>query len=91
MLLPFTRYWFGWSLYLQITVKPENVPKTAVIVSFGLFEFIKMSFGLSNAAQTVQRFIDTVLRDLPFCWAYPEDLFISNKSLEEHKEHLRSV
>ena len=55
---------------------------------FGIFEFLRMPFGLRNAAQSFQRFIDAVTRGLPFVFAYVDDLLIASKSPEEHTTHL---
>ena len=50
-----------------------------------------MPFGLRNAAQTFQRFIDQTLRGLHFCYAYIDDLLIASSSDKEHQQHLRAV
>jgi len=70
---------------------PLDIPKTAVITPFGLFEFLRMPFGLKNAAQTFQHLMDSVLRDLPFVFVYLDDILVASNSEEEHLSHLRAL
>ena len=58
---------------------------------FGLFEFLRTPFGLRNAAQTFQRFINEVLRGLHFSYAYIDYVLIASATPEEHRCHLHFV
>ncbi|BHF68050.1 hypothetical protein SprV_0301108000 [Sparganum proliferum] len=47
-----------------------------------------MPFGLRNASQTFERFIDRVLRGLPFVYVYIDDVLVASRDVEEHLQHL---
>ncbi|KAK8764309.1 hypothetical protein V5799_033084 [Amblyomma americanum] len=62
--------------YTQTTVHLDDVPKTAFITPFGLFEFPFMSFGLRNARKTFQCFINVLVCGLDFCFVYLDDMWV---------------
>jgi hypothetical protein len=72
-------------------MQKSDIPKTAIITPFGLFEFLYMPFGLSNAAQTFQRLMDSLLSDFPFIFIYLDDMLIFSRSRSDHLGHLDTV
>ncbi|KAI3669399.1 hypothetical protein L6452_40634 [Arctium lappa] len=79
--------------YHQLKVREEDVPKTAFRTRYGLYEFLVMSFGLTNAPAV---FMDLMNRGcsplLDKCViVFIDDILIYSRSKNEHETHLRSV
>jgi hypothetical protein len=74
-----------------VAVAEEDIQKTAVITPFGLYEFLRMPFGLKNAGMTFQRLMDGVLNGLPHVFVYLDDILIASPCLQSHQRHVAEV
>ena len=74
--------------YHAVNINPSDRHKTAVLTPWGAFQFRKMAMGLSNSAQSFQRYIQHVLKDIPNVYVYLDDILLFN---EDEQEHLKSV
>lgn len=82
------------SAFWQIPLDPSCREKTAFTVpGRGLFHFVTMPMGLSNAPATWQRFVDNVLgADLePYCFVYLDDVIAVTPTFEKHIEVLSEI
>lgn len=79
--------------YMQIRVRESDIPKTAVVTQDGLFEFVRMPFGLKTAPATFQRLMDSVLAGIKYnkCLVYLDDIIVFGRSLEGHNNNLSEV
>ena len=53
--------------YQQIPMPESDLPNTDIVTPFGLFEYTIMPFGLRNAGQTFQHFMDEVCQGMHSC------------------------
>ena len=69
----------------------DDIKKTAITTPFGLFEYCQMPFGLRNASQTFQRFVNQIFGDLSFVTCYIDDILIYLICKEDHVSHVKQV
>jgi hypothetical protein len=77
--------------YWQIRMHEEDIEKTAFRSPLGSFAWKVMGMGLTNAAPTFQRLMDSIFRDLDFVSCYLDDIMIASKTAEEHLAHIEIV
>ncbi|KAA0042132.1 ty3-gypsy retrotransposon protein [Cucumis melo var. makuwa] len=79
--------------YHQLRIKDSDVPKTAFRSRYGHYEFIVMSFGLTNAPTVFMDLMNIVFREFldTFVIVFIDDILIYSKTEAEHEEHLHMV
>jgi hypothetical protein len=76
--------------YHQIKIRTEDIPKMAFTMRYGLYEYLVMSFGLTNVLTHFMYLMNSVfMPELDqFVVVFIDGILVYLKSMEEHEEHL---
>jgi hypothetical protein len=75
--------------YHQLRIRPSDIPKTAFITKYGLYEFMVMSFGLTNALAYFMYLMNSVFTDYhnKFVVVFIDDILVYSQNEQDHEEH----
>jgi hypothetical protein len=79
--------------YHQIKIRPKEAPKTAFSTRYGLYEYLAMSFGLTNAPAHFMYLMNSIFMPKldKFVMVFIDDILIYSKNEEEHAQHLQVI
>jgi hypothetical protein len=79
-----------YSGYHQIKIRAEDIPRTAFMMRYGLYDYLVMSFGLMNAPAHFMYLMNSVFMPKldQFVMVFIDDILVYSMSMEEHEEHL---
>ena len=77
--------------YRQLRVRDGDIPKTPFGTRYGHYEFLVMSFGLTNTPSAFMDLMNRVFHEYldSFVLVFNDEILIYSKTKEEHEQHLR--
>ena len=83
----------AWMGFFGVRIKEGDEYKTAFRTMYGLYEWLVMGMGMSNAPGRYQRIINDILAELIdiCCIVYLDDILVYSTNLEQHRKDVRKV
>jgi hypothetical protein len=77
----------------QLKVKEPDIPKTAIGMHYGHYEFLVMPFGVTNAPSVFMDLMNQVFHKYldQFVVVFIDDILVYSATREDHEEHLKMV
>ena len=79
------------SAYHLIKMAPCDMDKTSIICPLGCYSYLRLNYGLRNAASSFQKVMDIVLRDVDNVFCYIDDIIIASANSEQHENDITNV
>jgi hypothetical protein len=82
-----------WSGYHQVRVQAKDVEKTVFWTRYGHYDFLLMSFGLTNELAVFMGLVNRVRKPYldKFVIVIIDDIHVYSLSKQDHEEHLRTL
>ena len=77
--------------YLKVPNNDPDVPKTAIITTFGPYEYLFMQSRWKNTAQSFQCLMDPLFADIPHAFVYLDDILMDTPDVASHLIAFRQV
>ena len=77
--------------YYQIPLAKKSIKYSAFILPTGLYEFLRMPFGLSNAPRTFQKAMNDMFEGHDHVKCFLDDILIHSANEEEHKRDIEKT
>ena len=74
--------------YYQVPMSSESIELIAFSVHKGVFEFLRMPFGLCNTPRTFQAAMEEILKEIDCASVYLDDILISSCDFDSHVEDI---
>ena len=79
--------------YCAVPLDEESIPKTAIVTQHGVWEFLRMPMGLTNACSQFAQVIHKILSSYApeMCLPYIDDCLVFSKTIPNHIHNLDVV